>query len=64
MTRQQSTEARLILEEYRHKLDMGRRHHFAQYQLTQSPVEDAVACALATALGTLEREIDRLGVES
>ena len=61
MNRQQHAEARLILEDIRQNLDSDRRKYAARYQVTRSPVDDAVACAVAAALGTLEREIDRIG---
>lgn len=61
MTRHEHTEARLILEDIRQYLDSKRRKYAAQYSATRSPVDDAVACAVAAALGTLEREIDRIG---
>lgn len=60
MNRHEHTEARLILEGYRQDLDAKRRKHVASYQVTHSPVDDAVACAIAAALGTLEREIANL----
>ena len=61
MTYEQLTEVRLTLDAIRHDLDSDRRKHAARYQVTRSPVDDAVACAIAAALGTLEREIDRIG---
>ena len=61
MTYEQLTEVRLALDAIRHDLDSDRRKYAARYQVTRSPVDDAVACAIAAALGTLEREIDRIG---
>ena len=61
MTHHEHTEARLILEDIRQYLDSKRRKYAAQYSATRSPVDDVVACAVAAALGTLEREIDRIG---
>ena len=61
MTYEQLTEVRLTLDSIRHDLDQHRRKHATRYQTTKSPVDDAVACAVAAALGTLEREIDRIG---
>lgn len=61
MTYEQLTEVRLTLDAIRHDLDSDRRKYVARYQVTRSPVDDAVACAVAAALGTLEREIDRIG---
>ena len=61
MTYEQLTEVRLTLDAIRRDLDQHRRMYAENYQVTRSPVDDAVACAVAAALGTLEREIDRIG---
>jgi len=61
MSPNEATEARAALEPLRDDLEMARRRAAARYQATKSPVDDAVACAVAAALGALEREIDRIG---